>query len=247
MTYSCGYWRGARNLDEAQEAKLDLICRKLQLTEGQTLLDIGCGWGSLVGYTDERYGVRATGITNSPEQAEIARKACRHLPVEIRIQDYRAIDGEFDAVVSVGMFEHVGPRDYRTYMETVDRCLATNGISLLHTIAGNTEVRAIDPWIRRYVFPGAVLPTLGQVARAAEGLFVLEDVHAFGPDYDRTLLAWHRRFEEAWPTLRGRYDEQFRRLWRYYLLACAGAFPREAHPSPPGPHDPAREREARRG
>jgi cyclopropane-fatty-acyl-phospholipid synthase len=154
----------------------------------------------------------------------VAAATYRRLPVEIRVQDYRAVNGRYDAVVSVGMFEHVGPRNYRTYMEVVRRCLAADGISLLHTITGNAPTSAIDPWVRRYVFPGAILPTLGQIASAAEGLFVLEDVHAFGPDYDRTVLAWHRRFERAWPALRSRYDERFRRLWRYYLLASAGVF-----------------------
>ncbi|MEX1258515.1 MAG: cyclopropane fatty acyl phospholipid synthase [Gemmatimonadota bacterium] len=224
MTYSCGYWKEARTLDEAQEAKLDLICRKLRLKEGATLLDIGCGWGSLVAYAAERYGVRATGVTVSPEQAEVARATCRGLPVEIRVQDYRGVNGQYDAVVSVGMFEHVGPRNYRTYMEVVRRSLAPDGLSLLHTITGNAQARAIDPWIARYIFPGAVLPTLGQIAKATERLLVIEDVHGFGPDYDRTLLAWHRRFEDAWPILEGRYDERFRRLWTYYLLSSAGAF-----------------------
>ena len=189
---------------------------------GKTLLDIGCGWGSLVSYAAERYGVVATGVTVSPEQAEVARETCRHLPVEIRVQDYRLVEGRYDAVVSVGMFEQVGPKNHRTYMEVVDRCLAPSGISLLHTITGTSET--VDPWLHRYIFPGGNAPTLEQITRAAEGLFVVDDMHNFGPDYDRTLMAWHQRFEEAWPGLRARYDERFRRLWRYYLLQCAGAF-----------------------
>ena len=224
MVYSCGYWREARSLDEAQEAKLELTCRKLGLREGMTLLDIGCGWGSLVRFAAERHGVRTVGITLSPEQAEVARESCRGLPVEIRVQDYRDVDGRYDAVVSVGMFEHVGHRNYRRYMEIVDRVLAPQGVSVLHTIAGNAPTTGSDPWIRRYIFPGSNLPTLGQVVQASEGLFIVEDVHNFGPDYDRTLLEWERRFEAAWPRLRDRYDETFRRAWRYYLLACAGAF-----------------------
>lgn len=224
MVYSCGYWRNAETLDEAQEAKLELVCRKVGLGEGRTLLDIGCGWGSLVRFAAERYQVQATGITLSPEQAEVAREACRGLPVEIRTQDYRGVAGRYDAVVSVGMFEHVGPRNHRAYMEAVDRCLAPGGVSLLHTIAGNRETSYIDPWVHRHVFPGSQLPTLGQIAKASEGLFVVEDVHNFGPDYDRTLMAWCRNFERAWPRLQTRYDETFRRMWRYYLLSCAGAF-----------------------
>ena len=224
LVYSCGYWKDARSLDEAQVAKLELICRKLNLEEGRTLLDIGCGWGSLVGYAAERYGVRATGITVSPEQAEVARRECKHLPVEIRVQDYRELSGTYDAVVSVGMFEHVGPKNHRTYMEVTRRGLAPDGISLIHTIGGNEPTDHIDPWIHTHIFPGAALPTLSQITKAAEGLFVVEDVHNFGPDYDRTLLAWQQNFEEAWPELRERYDERFRRTWRYYLLSSAAAF-----------------------
>ena len=224
MVYSCGYWRDAQTLDEAQEAKLELICRKVGVREGATLLDIGCGWGSLARYAAERHGARVRGITVSHEQAEIARKACRGLPVEIEVQDYRAVRGRFDAVVSVGMFEHVGPKNYRTYMKVVERCLEAGGTSLLHTIAGNRRTPHIDPWLHRYIFPGANLPTLGEIAEAAEGLFVVEDVHNFGPCYDRTMVEWHRNFEEAWSHLRDRYDERFRRLWRYYLLCSAGSF-----------------------
>lgn len=224
MVYSCGCWRQADSLDEAQEAKLDLVCRKVGLREARTLLDIGCGWGGLVRYAAERYGVRAVGVTVSPEQAEVAREACGDLPVEIRVQDYRDVDGSFDAVVSVGMFEHVGPKNHDEYMDAVDRCLAPGGVSLLHTIAGNRQTRHIDPWIHRYVFPGAHLPTLAEIVDAAGERFVVEDVHNLGPDYDRTLMAWHRNFESAWPRLRDRYDERFRRMWRYYLLVCAGAF-----------------------
>ena len=212
------------SLDEAQEAKLDLICRKVGVREGSTLLDIGCGWGSLARYAAEHHGARVRGITVSPEQAEIARKVCCGLPVEIEVQDYRAARGRFDAVVSVGMFEHVGPKNYRTYMKVVERCLEPGGAGLLHTIAGNRRTPHIDPWLHRYIFPGANLPTLGEIAEAAEGLFVVEDVHNFGPDYDRTLVEWHRNFEEAWPGLRDRYGERFRRLWRYYLLCSAGSF-----------------------
>lgn len=224
MVYSSAYWKDADDLDAAQEAKLELICRKLGLRQGRTLLDIGCGWGSLVRYAAERHGARAKGITVSPEQMEVAREECRDFPVEIEKADYREVEGSFDAVVSVGMFEHVGPKNYRTYMEVVDRCLAPGGISLLQTIAGNTRSKHIDPWIDQRIFPGANLPTLGEIGEAAEGLFVIEDVHNLGPCYDRTLMAWHRNFEEAWPRLRDDYDQRFRRLWRYYLLSSAATF-----------------------
>lgn len=224
MTYSCGYWKDAKTLDEAQEAKLELICRKVGVREGSALLDIGCGWGSLARYAAERHGARVKGITVSPEQAEVARKACRGLPVEIEVLDYRQVEGRFGAVVSVGMFEHVGPKNYRTYLDVVERCLKPDGVSLLHTITGNRRTPHIDPWLHRHIFPGANLPAPAEIAEAVEGLFVVEDVHNFGPDYDRTLVAWHRNFEDAWPRLRDRYDERFRRLWRYYLLCSAGSF-----------------------
>lgn len=230
LIYSCGYWREADDLDRAQEAKLDLVCRKVGLEPDHRLLDIGCGWGGLARFAAEKYGARVVGVTVSPEQAEVARERCGDLPIEIEARDYRDVDGTFDAVVSVGMFEHVGAKNYRDYMEVVDRCLAPGGVSLLHTIAGNESTPHIDPWIDRYVFPGANLPSVGDIAEASEGLFVFEDLHNFGPDYDRTLMAWYRNFEEAWPELRERYGERFRRLWRYYLLSCAGTFrARRAH------------------
>jgi len=224
MTYSCGYWREAGDLEKAQQSKLDLICRKLHLAPGQKLLDIGCGWGGMARFAAERYGVEVVGVTISREQAELARELCRDLPVEIRLQDYRSLDESFDRVVSIGMFEHVGYKNYRTYMEVVGRCLREDGLFLLHTIGGNSSVRTTDPWIERYIFPNGMLPSAIQISRAIEGIFILEDWHNFGPDYDRTLMAWYRKFEDAWPELRERYGERFYRMWRYYLLSCAGAF-----------------------
>jgi cyclopropane-fatty-acyl-phospholipid synthase len=224
MTYTCAYWKDASTLEEAQEAKLELICRKLGLREGSTLLDIGCGWGSLIKYAAERHGVRAKGITVSPEQAEYAREDCRGLPVEVEVVDYRHVQGEFDAIVSVGMFEHVGVKNYPAYMQTVDRCLKPDGVKLLHTIAGNRRTPHLDSWLHKHIFPGCTLPTLAEIGEATEGLFMVEDVHNFGPDYDLTLMAWDRNFEAAWPELRPQYDERFRRMWRYYLLCSAGSF-----------------------
>jgi len=224
MIYSCAYWKGVDTLDAAQERKLDLICRKLHLEPGLRLLDIGCGWGGLARFAAERYGVQVVGITISREQLRWAEQLCRGLPVEIRFQDYRALNETFDRVVSVGMFEHVGYKNYRTFMKVVDRCLKPGGLFLLHTIGGNEPVTTTDPWIERYIFPNGMLPSASQITSAIEGLFILEDWHNFGPDYDRTLMAWWRRFEDAWPHLKGRYDERFHRMWRYYLLSCAGAF-----------------------
>ncbi len=224
MTYSCGYWKNARTLDEAQEAKLELCCRKLGLQRGMRVLDIGCGWGSFAKYAAEKYGVRVVGITVSKEQVTLARKRCKGLPVEIRLQDYRKLNGRFDRIVSIGMIEHVGYKNYRTYMHITHQCLKQNGLFLLHTIGGNTSVSSADPWIGKYIFPNSMLPSAKQIVAAAEGLFVLEDWHSFGADYDRTLLAWHENFTRSRKRLEGKYDERFCRMWTYYLLSCAGTF-----------------------
>ena len=224
MIYSCGYWRNAANLDEAQEAKLDLCCRKLGLEPGMTLLDIGCGWGGTLRFAVQRYGVKGVGLTVSKEQAKLAEETCNGLPVKIRLQDYRSLDERFDRILSIGMFEHVGVKNYSTFMQTVKRCLAPDGRFLLHTIGRNSSAASNDPWIERYIFPNSVLPSAKQIATAAEGLFVLEDWHAFGQHYDRTLMAWRANFNEAWSEFKARYDERFYRMWTFYLLTSAGSF-----------------------
>jgi len=223
--YSCAYWDGgAQTLDEAQEAKLDLIARKLDLQPGMRLLDIGCGWGGTAQYLAERYGVQVVGITVSKEQAKLASERCRGLPVEIRLEDYRQTQGKFDRILSVGMFEHVGYRNYRTFMQVARRLLTDDGLLLLHTIGANVAYQGRDPWIERYIFPNSMLPSPRLITAAFEGLFVLEDWHNFGTSYVATLKAWHANFERAWPQLAGRYGERFRRLWRFYLLMSAGSF-----------------------
>jgi cyclopropane-fatty-acyl-phospholipid synthase len=224
MAYSCGYWREASDLDEAQSAKLELSCRKLGLQPGMRVLDIGCGWGSFLRHAAEHHGVHVTGITISKEQAAAARERCSGLPVEVLFQDYRKVEGQFDRIVSIGQFEHVGPKNHRIYMEIVRRSLKEGGLFLLHTIGNNFSYLANDPWFDKYIFPNSLIPSAAQIAKAAEGLFVLEDWHGFGPDYDKTLMAWHERFEKAWPAFADRYGGRFRRMWRYYLLSCAGAF-----------------------
>lgn len=224
MVYSCGYWRQTDNLNTAQEHKLDLICRKLQLKPGMTLLDIGCGWGGLARYAAKNYGCKVTGITVSKEQAEYARQCCTGLPVNIVLQDYRTLQDTFDRIVSVGMFEHVGYKNYKEYMRVAHKALKDNGIFLLHTIGRNESTNTFDPWISKYIFPNSMLPSIAQISAAAEGLFVIEDWHNFGPDYDKTLMAWFERFNAAWPGLKSSYDERFYRMWKYYLLSCAGLF-----------------------
>lgn len=226
MAYSCAYWENAKSLDDAQEKKLDLICRKLELKAGMDVLEIGCGWGSFAKFAAEKYGVNVVGITVSAEQVKLSQDICAGLPVEIRLQDYRDLDEQFDRVVSIGMFEHVGPKNYREYMGVAHRCLNKGGLFLLHTIGRNTSSNAIDPWMDRYIFPGAVLPSAKQISAAAEGLFVMEDWHSFGPHYDRTLMAWHDNFCRNWAEIsrEGGYDERFFRMWNYYLQSCAGTF-----------------------
>jgi len=224
LNYSCAYWDRARTLDEAQAAKLELTCRKLKLEPGMRVLDIGCGWGGFAAYAAKHYDVEVTGVTVSREQVKLARRICDGLPVCIELLDYRDLRQTFDRIVSIGMFEHVGVINYRTYMKVVNRCLKRGGLFLLHTIGGNRSKRSVDPWIAKYIFPNSMLPSAHQITEAAEGLFVLEDWHSFGPDYDRTLMAWYNNFTAGWKRLRKNYDERFYRMWTYYLLSCAGSF-----------------------
>lgn len=224
MVYSCAYWNESENLNDAQEAKLDLICRKLGLHPGDRVLDIGCGWGSFAKYAAEKYDVKVVGITVSREQIELGRELCAGLPVEIRLQDYRNVDSRFNHVVSIGMFEHVGCRNYRTYMATVHRCLKDGGLFLLHTIGNNRTKVTNDPWLDTYIFPNSLIPSMKQISASIEKLFVVEDWHNFSADYDPTLIAWFKNFDSGWDKLKEKYDERFYRMWKYYLLSCAGLF-----------------------
>jgi cyclopropane-fatty-acyl-phospholipid synthase len=224
LAYSCGYWRDATTLNEAQLAKLDLICRKMQLEPGMKVLDIGCGWGSFTWYAASRYGVAVDGVTVSKEQAHYAQQRCADLPVNILLRDYREIDGKYDRIVSVGMFEHVGRKNYPTFMAVARRLLQDNGLMLLHTIGENYTTKTFDPWINRYIFPNGELPSMQQVTAAAEHNFLIEDVQNFGPYYDKTLKAWDANFCRHWPRLSAKYDDRFYRMWRYYLNICAAAF-----------------------
>ncbi|MBX9794824.1 MAG: cyclopropane fatty acyl phospholipid synthase [Burkholderiaceae bacterium] len=224
MAYTCAFWQDAGTLDAAQEHKLDLVCRKLGLEPGMRVLDIGCGWGSFMQFAAERYRVQCVGVTISAEQAALGHERCAGLPIEFRLTDYRALDERFDRIVSLGMFEHVGQKNHEIYMDVARRCLRDDGLFLLHTIGRNEQGHGTDPWIHKYIFPNGELPTVAQVGRACERRFVVEDLHNFGADYDRTLMAWHANFEAAWPRFADRLGERFRRMWRYYLLSSAGAF-----------------------
>jgi cyclopropane-fatty-acyl-phospholipid synthase len=224
MVYTCGYWKDAKTLDEAQQAKLDLVCRKLGLQAGQRVLELGCGWGSFAQYAAENYGVEVTGYTVSKEQVELGMRRCEGLPVQLHFADYRSATGSYDAVVSIGIMEHIGPRNHKSYMEVVDRCLKPGGISLIHTIGGNLTSDILDPFFDKYIFKNATLPSLAQLSKASEGKFVIEDVHNIGPDYDLTLMAWDANFVAAWPELEKNYGDRFYRMWRYYLGFAAGGF-----------------------
>jgi cyclopropane-fatty-acyl-phospholipid synthase len=223
MIYSCGYWREAHDLDTAQEAKLDLICRKLALEPGMQMLDIGCGWGGLSQFAAERYGVDVVGISPAVEQVRMATERCAGLPVEIKQLDYRQVSGSFDRIVSVGMMEHVGPKNLKRFFDVCNDRLNPDGMMLHHTIGSLVSRPSVDPWFDTYIFPGGCIPSLGQITSASEGTWLIEDVHNFGPDYDRTILAWYGNVEASWGDLAS-YDERFRRTWRYYLMASAAAF-----------------------
>ena len=224
MVYSCAYWKEAGTLDDAQEAKLDLSCRKLGIKAGDRILDIGCGWGSLARYAAEHYNVEAVGITVSSEQVSLGRQLCCGLPIEIRLQDYRDMDEKFDHIVSIGMFEHVGYRNYRSYMQKAHDCLKDPGLFLLHTIGKDVSKVTNDPWIGKYIFPNSLIPSMKQISAAIEGLFIVEDVQNLGHDYDATLISWFNNFDRNWDKLNGSYDQRFYRMWKYYLLSSAGAF-----------------------
>ena len=224
MNYTCGYWKNATTLDEAQIAKMDLACRKMHLKPGMRILDIGCGWGALAKYAAENYKVNVVGITVSAQQFEYAKQNCSGLPVEIRFQDYRDLSEKFDRIVSLGMFEHVGHLNYRIYMQTAFNCLAQDGLFLLHTIGSNISITQAEEWISTYIFPNSMSPSISQIGKAAERLFVMEDWQNFGAYYDKTLMSWYENFNQHWDELKSKYDERFYRMWTYYLRTCAGAF-----------------------
>jgi cyclopropane-fatty-acyl-phospholipid synthase len=224
MMYSCGYWEHANTLAEAQEHKLELICKKLQLKPGERLLEIGCGWGGLAAYAAKNYGVEVLGITVSKEQQQLAIERCQGLPVQIELIDYRDLVGQFDKIVSVGMFEHVGEKNYLIYFQTVNSLLSDDGLFLLHSIGSDVTISRTDPWIDRYIFPNGKIPSPMEVGRSIEGIFLIEDWQNFGQDYDKTLMAWHENFTKNWQQISSKYDQRFYRMWTYYLLSCAAYF-----------------------
>ncbi len=230
MAYTCAYWRDAENLTQAQEAKYDLVCRKLQLEKGERVLELGCGWGGFAYYAAKHYGVEMVSVNISTEQLRYARELCKDLPVNLVESDYRDIENynpshqQFDKVVSIGMCEHVGYKNYNDFIQVARQQLKSDGLFLMHTIGKNHSVNFADPWIQKYIFPNGMLPTVKWISEATEDRFIIEDIHNFGADYDRTLMAWDENFVKHWGEIKKNYDERFYRMWRYYLLSCAGAF-----------------------
>ena len=224
MQYTCAYWKQAQTLDEAQLNKLDLICRKLHLQKGEKVLELGCGWGGFAKFAAENYGVEVDAYNISKEQVEFARKRNKGLSVTIHLADYRDARGTYDKVAAIGLCEHVGYKNYATLMQVAQGCLKEHGLFLLHSIANNFSTTHCDPWFNKYIFPNGMLPSVKQLGEVMENLFVMEDWHNFGPDYDKTLVAWYRNFDHHWPLYKEKYGERFYRMWKYYLLSLAGSF-----------------------
>lgn len=224
MSYTCAYWKDAKNLDEAQNAKFDLVCRKIGLQPGMKVLDLGCGFGSFLKYAAEKYKISGVGVNISKEQIKFAKESAQGLPLDFHLMDYRDAAGKFDRIVSIGLAEHVGYKNYKTLFKVADNCLTDDGLFLLHTIGNNSSVTTVDPWINKYIFPNGMAPSIKQLAGAMEGFFIFEDLHNFGADYDKTLLAWYENFNSHWPEIQKDYNDRFYRMWKYYLLSCAGGF-----------------------
>ena len=224
MVYTCGYWKDAKNLEESQIAKMDLVCRKMGLKPGMKVLDLGCGFGGFMKFAAEKYKVNCVGLNISKEQVRFGQKFCQGLPVEFRLIDYREAEGMFDRIVAIGLTEHVGYKNYGELFKVANSCLKDGGLFLLHTIGNNESITIGDPWISKYIFPNGMLPSIKQLSGAMEKLFILEDLHNFGTDYEKTLMAWFKNFDDNWDSLKNNYDDRFYRMWKYYLLQCAGIF-----------------------
>ncbi|MGA8164778.1 MAG: cyclopropane fatty acyl phospholipid synthase [Waddliaceae bacterium] len=230
MAYTCGYWKQATDLSSAQLAKYDVICRKAQLKSGEKVLELGCGWGGFAKYAAENYGATVDAVNIAREQIHYAQTLCRGLPIRLHTCDYRDVDFynphriQYDKVISIGLCEHVGHKNYGRFLGLVRNQLKEDGLFLLHTIGKNVTTAVTDRWVQKYIFPGGMLPTLKLLSQASEKHFVIEDMHNFGADYDKTLMAWHHNFERAWPNFNDQFDERFYRMWSYYLLGSAGAF-----------------------
>jgi len=228
--YSCAYYKSPDDtLEQAQKQKMAHIAAKLVLQPGQKILDIGCGWGGLARYLAKQVDVNVTGVTLSRNQLAYAKEVAADLKmtekVDYRLTDYRDITEQFDRIVSVGMFEHVGVPHYDAFFKKVKATLTDEGVALLHTIGSADRPSATNPWIQKYIFPGGYIPPLSQIMPAIEraGLFVT-DVEVLRLHYAETLRAWRRRFHEKLDVVQEIYDERFIRMWDFYLAASETSF-----------------------
>lgn len=220
MNYSCAYWRNAKTLNQAQENKMHLICKKLKLEKGMKVLDIGCGWGGFAKFASEKYGVKVTGLTISKDQFDYAKKYCKKNNVEILLEDYRDHIGQYDRIICVEMMEHVGSKNHRKFVEKVYQNLKKEGLFLLQCISVNKILERNDPWIDKYIFPGSVPLCAKQINNATDNLFYIVDWEDFTQDYHRTMMEWHKNFKKNWKNIKNHYDKKFYRLWEFYLLCC---------------------------
>ena len=234
MIYTNGIWQDTDDLDTAGFAKYDLVCRKLELKKGDTLLELGCGWGAFLKYAATHYGCRCTGVTISKEQAKYASELCQSLPVKIHHCDYRDRDVynpddiKYDAITTLGMTEHVGRKNYRQCMQIIYEQLRDCRLFLLES-SGNSKESAPDMFIQKYIFPYLDMPTVGSIDKYTRDFFVLEDMQTVSVDYAKTIIAWSNNFKKYWSdfdlsenTFGGLSKNQFYRMWVYYLDCCAG-------------------------
>lgn len=235
LQYSCAYFPSpGMGLDEAQEAKKRHIAAKLLLQPGMRVLDIGCGWGGMALYLARMTGAQVTGITLSPEQLAVARERAAHAGlagrVRFELRDYRQMDGRFDRVVSVGMFEHVGVPRYHAFLAKLRDLLAEDGVALLHAIGRSDGPGSTNPWFRKYIFPGGYSPALSEVIPAVEkaGLWNT-DVEILRLHYAETLRHWRERFQARREEARAMYDERFCRMWEFYLAGAEISFRHQGH------------------
>jgi len=229
MNYTCGLWYPeTKTLEEAQINKMDIVGRKLKLKPGMKVLDLGCGFGGAAKYMAEKFGVSVTAYNISKEQVAYARESCKGLDVEIKLEDYRNATGQYDAVYSIGLFEHVGHRNYRGYFKVVERCLKPEGLALVHAITIADHQTQTEAWLTKFIFPGGELPHVKDYLTANENLLVVEDLQSFAKSYAKTLRCWRNNFRKNWDSIeknyKGRFGGRFYRMYDYYLAFCEGLF-----------------------
>ncbi|WP_133125910.1 class I SAM-dependent methyltransferase [Pseudohalioglobus lutimaris] len=222
--YSCGYFREADNLDDAQHAKLLRLCELLELNENDRLLDVGGGWGEFAKFAAEHTGCHVTSINIADEQINHARSHCKSANVDIVKSDYRELSGSYTKIAVIAMFTHVGQKNYRQFMEIMHRLLEPDGKMVMETVGSLRSTNCCEPWTNKYIFPGGVIPTLPKIDQAISGLFQRSGVEEFGDDYARTLRYWYDNFISAWPRLSRHYSDSMRLMFEYFFLSVAGAF-----------------------